>query len=315
SIISSRAVHLLSSFHCFFIIGVFLLLCSQVIGPLHPIVALIGEDIILPCYLKPVMNIRPVSRTSLFTDELKAITNVTCDKVLCLGKTEDVQECIKPLFKTSCLPSSGAASSLVNISEISRNSSAVELQCKSAGWYPEPEVLWLNGEGNVLSAGPTETFRDPDDLYTVSSRVTVEKRHSNKFTCRVQQNNINQSRETWIHVPGRLRQSYFHILSLHNCVCILYELISVMHFRKLQSKNEKEETQTEAEEDEKDLQRKKEELQKQLKRLETALERSNKQVDVLRHKKMKATKEKEETIRKLETENRNENQSESDEDL
>ena len=64
-------------------------------------------------------------------------------------------------------------------------------------------MFWLDGEGNLLSAGPTETVRGPDDLYTVSSRVTVEKRHNNNFTCRVQQNNINQTRETHIIVPGR----------------------------------------------------------------------------------------------------------------
>ncbi|XP_030609926.1 selection and upkeep of intraepithelial T-cells protein 2-like [Archocentrus centrarchus] len=75
------------------------------------------------------------------------------------------------------------------------------LDFESAGWYPEPELLWLDGEGNLLPAGPTETLRGPDDLYTVSSRVTVEKRHSNNITCRVQQKNINQSRETHIHVP------------------------------------------------------------------------------------------------------------------
>ncbi len=81
--------------------------------------------------------------------------------------------------------------------------SVAVLQCESKGWYPQPEVVWLDGEGNVLSAGPAETVKGPDDLYSVSSRVTVEKRHSNRFTCRVQQKNINQTRETAIYISGR----------------------------------------------------------------------------------------------------------------
>lgn len=75
------------------------------------------------------------------------------------------------------------------------------LQCEAKGWYPEPEVFWLDGEGNLLSAGPPETVRGPDDLYTVSRRLTVEK--SDSFTCRVQQKNIKQTRETHFNVPGR----------------------------------------------------------------------------------------------------------------
>uniref|UniRef100_UPI003AAAA06F uncharacterized protein n=1 Tax=Centroberyx gerrardi TaxID=166262 RepID=UPI003AAAA06F len=64
---------------------------------------------------------------------------------------------------------------------ITKASSEVVLGCESKGWYPEPEVFWLDGEGNILSAGPTETVRGPDGLYTVSSRVTVEK--TDTFTC------------------------------------------------------------------------------------------------------------------------------------
>uniref|UniRef100_A0A4W6EHY5 Ig-like domain-containing protein n=1 Tax=Lates calcarifer TaxID=8187 RepID=A0A4W6EHY5_LATCA len=93
------------------------------------------------------------------------------------------------------------------ISGININSRAVVLECESKGWYPEPEVLWLDGEGNLLSAGPTETVRGPDDLYTVSSRVTVEKTDDNIFTCRVQQNKTNQTTETEIHVPVHLLPS------------------------------------------------------------------------------------------------------------
>uniref|UniRef100_A0A3B4UDB2 Ig-like domain-containing protein n=1 Tax=Seriola dumerili TaxID=41447 RepID=A0A3B4UDB2_SERDU len=90
---------------------------------------------------------------------------------------------------------------IMSLAGTDRSNSGVVLQCESKGWYPEPELLWLDGEGKLLSAGPTETVRGPDDLYTVSSRVTVEKRHSNNFTCRVQQKIINQTRETQIHVP------------------------------------------------------------------------------------------------------------------
>ena len=107
-------------------------------------------------------------------------------------------------FRFTFCSSSGAASSpSISLSGLDRNNGGVVLQCESTGWYPEPEVFWLDGEGNLLSAGPTETVRGPDDLYTVSSRVTVEKRHSNSFTCRVQQNHINQTRETQIHISGR----------------------------------------------------------------------------------------------------------------
>ncbi|XP_035771918.1 butyrophilin subfamily 3 member A1-like [Neolamprologus brichardi] len=205
---------------------------SEVIGPLQPVVALIGDDIILPCNLDPVMNaldmavewarldLNPrfvlvwrdgveleskkhpsyTNRTSLFTDELKN-GNISLKISKVKLSDEGTYKCFVPELKrqTTVKLVVGAASSPA--AEINKTSSRVVLQCESAGWYPEPELLWLDGEGNLLSAGPTETLRGPDDLYTVSSRVTVEKRHSNNITCRVQQRNTNQSRETHIHVP------------------------------------------------------------------------------------------------------------------
>ncbi|KAM8747570.1 uncharacterized protein AB9X84_015555 isoform 4-T4 [Acanthopagrus schlegelii] len=212
---------------------------SQLIAPSQPIVATVGDDIILPCHLEPEADVvamtlewtRPdlndifvhvrrasqdivrvqhpsfTGRTSVSIDELKhGNVSLKLSKV----KPSDAgrYQCYIPKPDTGSVVELivGAASSLViSLSEIIRNKGAVVLQCKSTGWYPEPEVFWLDGEGNLLSAGPTETVRGPDDLYTVSSRVTVEKRHSNSFTCRVQQNKANQTRETHIHVPETKR--------------------------------------------------------------------------------------------------------------
>ncbi|XP_022621213.1 butyrophilin subfamily 3 member A2-like [Seriola dumerili] len=206
---------------------------SQVIGPTGPIVAKFGDDIILPCHLEPAMDavketfewsrpdLKPKfvhvrhdneelltnqhpsykGRTSLFSDKLwygdlslklspvKLSDNGTY-KCFVPGKSASTID----LFVGS------VSSPVISLAGNDGDKGGVVLDCKSKGWYPEPELLWLDGEGKLLSAGPTETVRGPDDLYTVSSRVTVEKRHSNNFTCRVQQKIINQTRETQIQI-------------------------------------------------------------------------------------------------------------------
>uniref|UniRef100_A0A3P8NPD4 Ig-like domain-containing protein n=3 Tax=Astatotilapia calliptera TaxID=8154 RepID=A0A3P8NPD4_ASTCA len=208
---------------------------SEVIGPLHPVVAWIGDDIILPCNLDPVMDAldmavewaRPdlnprfvfvwrdgveleskkhpsyTNRTSVFTDELKnGNMSLKISKVKL--SDEGTYRCFFPELNkdtTVQLVVGAVSSPVISFAGLNKTISGVVLQCECAGWYPEPELLWLDSEGNLLSAGPTETLRGPDDLYTVSSRVTVEKRHSNNITCRVQQKKISQSRETHRHVP------------------------------------------------------------------------------------------------------------------
>ncbi|XP_074480671.1 butyrophilin subfamily 3 member A2-like [Sebastes fasciatus] len=207
---------------------------SQMIGPPQPIVALVGDDIILPCHLEPAEDVaamtlewtRPdlnsifvfawragkdlvhvkdpsyTGRTSLFTDGLKhGNISLKLSKVKLSDKGR-YQCYVADLDKGSFVELVvGAASyTVITLAGIDEATRGVMLDCRSEGWYPEPEVLWLDGEGNLLSAGPPETVRGPDDLYTVSSRVTVEKRHSNSFTCRLQQKNTNQTREAHISI-------------------------------------------------------------------------------------------------------------------
>ncbi|XP_067380072.1 butyrophilin subfamily 3 member A2-like isoform X2 [Channa argus] len=251
---------------------------SRLIGSPQPVVAKVGDDVILPCHLEPAVDIgtnmlewtrsdlnpRYVyvwyagqdyvnmknpsykGRTSLFTDELKRgnislkLSNVTPadeGKYRCYIPDRNEESVIELVV--------GAVSSPgISLTGLDKCISGVVLQCESEGWYPEPEVLWLDSEGNVLSAGPTETVRGPDDLYTVSSRVTVDKRHGHRFTCRVQQNIINQTRETHIDVPD----DFFKVqsrcsattvglaVSLVVCIMLILLLLLVLWKKKNMSK-------------------------------------------------------------------------------
>uniref|UniRef100_A0A667Z257 Ig-like domain-containing protein n=1 Tax=Myripristis murdjan TaxID=586833 RepID=A0A667Z257_9TELE len=189
---------------------------SVVIGSPEPIAALVGDDVILPCRLEPAIrdfsdmvewiredidppyvhvhqsghllyqdqNLQYKDRTILFMDELKN-GNVSLKLFRVTVSDEGRYLCFIPSIRRGDFIQLhvGAASSPVI--SVTKNSSGVVLECESKGWYPEPELFWLDAEGKLLSAGAPETVRGPDGLYTVSSRVTVEKSHSNSFTCRV----------------------------------------------------------------------------------------------------------------------------------
>ncbi|XP_038558283.1 butyrophilin subfamily 3 member A2-like isoform X1 [Micropterus salmoides] len=231
----------------------------------QPVVALAGGDVILPCHLEPAVSAssdtvvwtRPGLepeyvhvhkdgrlifqrqnpsyhyRTRLFADELmkgNVSLKIFSVKISDAGRYYCFLESMQK--EASIQLTVGAVSSPI-IQVVSDNSSSVVLQCESAGWYPEPEVFWLDGEGNLLSAGPTETVRGPDDLYTVSSRVTVEKRHSNNFTCRVQQKDVNQTRDTHIQVTAgffRDQSSSDWILIINILLCIAASVFILLTF-------------------------------------------------------------------------------------
>ncbi|XP_044053505.1 butyrophilin-like protein 2 [Siniperca chuatsi] len=218
--------------HCSFIFLPFIFLqLSAVQSPSIPssetIVATVRDDVILPCHSLPARGTKLewwaagtkllewpfnvgyhyqkhpfYNRTSLFGDRLKygdfsmKLSNVTtCDEgtYSCSLSTKGLISVVELVV--------GAVPSRVTVA-VERTNSGVVLQCESKGWYPKPEVFWLDGEENLLPAGSSETPCGPDGLYAVSSRLTVKKSNSNIFTCRIQQQKIKQTRETQIRIPA-----------------------------------------------------------------------------------------------------------------
>uniref|UniRef100_A0A4W5KDT2 Ig-like domain-containing protein n=1 Tax=Hucho hucho TaxID=62062 RepID=A0A4W5KDT2_9TELE len=211
----------------------------EVLGPTDVIVAVAGDDIILPCYLKPQISAEDMTvdwlnldlldsrvyryqnhriigddqipsyrgRTSLFEKELwRGNTSLKLTRVQ--GTDEGHYKCFIQSkswyddFTIQVLVKAVGSKLVVSIE--GHREGGMGLLCETEGWYPEPELMWLDSEGVHLSAGPPETHRDVKGLYRVKQHVIVQETDTNRFTCRVQQSRINEKMETEVHLPSEL---------------------------------------------------------------------------------------------------------------
>ncbi|XP_064882061.1 butyrophilin-like protein 10 [Oncorhynchus nerka] len=209
----------------------------QVVGPADPVVALAGDDIILPCSLEPSVSAEDMAvewtrlnlkaenvhlyrqgrdsnedqhpsyrgRTSMFHEELKN-GNVSLKLNRVTLSDAGSYRCFIPTLTSQVKNTTvqlfvGAVSQPV-ISIVGTKDWGVVLKCESGGWFPEPGMDWLDSSGTILPAdGPPERHRDSEDRYTVRRHVTVDQTDTNRFTCRVHQTELNHLKETEIHVP------------------------------------------------------------------------------------------------------------------
>ncbi|XP_056117734.1 butyrophilin subfamily 1 member A1-like [Rhinichthys klamathensis goyatoka] len=189
----------------------------EVVGPADPVFAVAGEDVILPCSVKPSISVVDMrvewfrldqkdsvhlyddhedrnteqiqsyrGRTKLIHQELQR-GNASLKLSTVRVSDEGVYKC----FIQSKSWSDDATVD-VRVEAVGRppvitvdgfdRSGGLHLQCESEGWYPEPDLEWLDSEGVSLSSETTETHRNTD-RFSVKQAVIVY--HSGKIHCRV----------------------------------------------------------------------------------------------------------------------------------
>ncbi|XP_067865502.1 butyrophilin subfamily 1 member A1-like [Heterodontus francisci] len=207
----------------------------HVIGPEHPIIVSVSDDVVLPCQLVPntsLVNLEvrwfkldftlPVhlytegqdrpgvqdkayqGRTELFKEEfphgnaslkLKKIISSDEGSYTCfIDSKSNYEEAVINLKVGGT-----GQQPWIQLEGISRQ--GVRLVCKSDGWYPEPDVQWLDGNGKVVTAQPVTTHqKDSSGLFTVLSQIDVTSNSANRFSCLMQNSLLNKDEEAHLQI-------------------------------------------------------------------------------------------------------------------
>ncbi|XP_056305201.1 butyrophilin-like protein 3 [Danio aesculapii] len=191
----------------------------DVVGPAYPVFAGAGEDVLLTCSVKLKTSVVDMRVEWYRTDLSGALVHLYEDHED--RNTEQIQSYRGRTELNHQLLQTGNASlrlSAVKVSDEGRykcliksiswfddatvdvkveavgsppvitvdgfdRSGGLHLQCEAEGWYPEPDLEWLESEGVRLSPETTEMHKTTD-RFSVKHTVTVHQR-DDKIHCRV----------------------------------------------------------------------------------------------------------------------------------
>ncbi|XP_054254915.1 butyrophilin subfamily 3 member A2-like, partial [Indicator indicator] len=79
----------------------------------------------------------------------------------------------------------------------SHRKESIALSCQAEGWFPKPQLLWLDGQGQVLKeVSTTKVTTMPGGLYSVLTSISLQQSSDLEISCRVVNNLLNATSES-----------------------------------------------------------------------------------------------------------------------
>ncbi|XP_075594462.1 butyrophilin subfamily 3 member A2-like isoform X2 [Balearica regulorum gibbericeps] len=213
----------------------------NVVGPGHPLHVAVGQDIVLPCHLSPSMEARSldirwirhqVSDTvhhyrngeDLYSDQVEEYVGRTelVRDGLSSGRLDLRISALRPSDDGQyvCTVRNGSSSGEATVKlEVAATGSVPQLSleayedggirvvCRSAGWYPLPEVLWKDPDGQHLPSVSQRHSSDQRGLFDIEGIIIVTNgNRDGNWSCVVRNSRLNQEQETSLHISA----PFFH---------------------------------------------------------------------------------------------------------
>nr|XP_038043749.1 butyrophilin subfamily 3 member A2-like isoform X3 [Anas platyrhynchos] len=211
-----------------------------VVGPGQPVTATVGQDVVLPCHLSPQRDARSLEvrwirdhisetvhhyrngedlygeqmgayagRTELVRDGLSAgsldlrimgLRPSDDGLYICtVGDADAYDEAIVELEVS-------ATGADPHLSLGGYNARGVRVLCRSAGWYPLPQLLWRDARGQHLPSVSQTHSQDQEGLFEIKGAVVVTGSMKGPLSCVVRNSRIQQERKFSLHIAA----PFFH---------------------------------------------------------------------------------------------------------
>uniref|UniRef100_A0A8B9EA74 Uncharacterized protein n=1 Tax=Anser cygnoides TaxID=8845 RepID=A0A8B9EA74_ANSCY len=206
----------------------------RVVGPGQPLTATVGQDVVLPCHLSPQRDARTLEvrwirdhisetvhhyrngedlygeqmeayagRTELARDGLSAgsldlrITRVRPSddgRFFCTVKNADAyDEAMVDLEVSGADP---------HLSLGGYEAGGIRVLCRSAGWYPLPQLLWRDARGQHLPSVSQTHSQDQEGLFEIKGAIIVTRSMEGSLSCVVRSSRLQQERESSLHIAA-----------------------------------------------------------------------------------------------------------------
>ncbi|XP_030435473.1 butyrophilin subfamily 1 member A1-like isoform X2 [Gopherus evgoodei] len=208
----------------------------KVIGPDHPVMATAGEDIVLPCHLSPRVSAENME-VRWYQSQFYSLVHLYRDgdnqnerqMPEYQGRTEFLRDDIangsvalrirhvrpsdegqyKCFFRSSVfheeslleLKVAGLGSAPL-ISVEGYQDGGIRMVCRSAGWYPEPEVLWRDPSGQPLTSLSETKPRGANGLFETQSSIIMSETSNQSLSCHIRNTLLNQEKESTVYIAG-----------------------------------------------------------------------------------------------------------------